>query len=288
MLDEADRAEPQESAFLRAVHAGCVVCDIPPVALRLAQNAGIPGIAVTNFSWDWIYDGWTAEYPEAGPLAERMRRDYACGDLLLRLPFSGDLPAFRMVEDVPMLGRKSRLPSDTVRERLGLAQESRPVVLLSFGGMGLNGGDFPGFSGLNGFRFVSTFRVNSPVVTLLPDFSAVDVRYPDLVGAVDVVITKPGYGIVSECAVNHTRMLYTERGAFREYDAILKELSHWNCSRYVARDRLLQGCCKEDLEELMEQDPTKVPGAREAGEARGAACIAATILDRYESGRVAR
>ena len=34
-------------------------------------------------------------------------------------------------------------------------------------------------------------------------------RYEDLVAAVDVVVTKPGYGIVAECIANDTAMLYT-------------------------------------------------------------------------------
>ena len=38
-------------------------------------------------------------------------------------------------------------------------------------------------------------------------------RYEDLVAAVDVVLTKPGYGIVSECVANDTALLYTSRGA---------------------------------------------------------------------------
>ena len=42
-------------------------------------------------------------------------------------------------------------------------------------------------------------------------------RYEDLVRAVDVVATKPGYGIISECIANDTALLYTSRGHFAEY-----------------------------------------------------------------------
>ena len=34
----------------------------------------------------------------------------------------------------------------------------------------------------------------------------------------DVVVTKPGYGIIAECVANDTAMLYTSRGHFVEYD----------------------------------------------------------------------
>ena len=288
VLDGADRAEPMEMDFLRQIRAGCVISDIPPVALRLAHKAGIPGIAVTNFSWDWIYDGWRAEYLEARPLAERMGRDYALSDLLLRLPYSGALPAFRNVEDVPMLGRKGRLPVPEVRKRLGLNGDSRPVVLFSFGGMGLRSGDFPELVLIRDYRFVSTFAFRNPAVTVLPELHAQDVEYSDLVRAVDIIVTKPGYGIVSECAVNHTRMLYTDRGSFREYDAIMAELPYWNCAMFIDRRKLLGGSCRQELDALMALNPAAVPGAAAAGKAEGASVAAGRILEYFDREQTAR
>ena len=98
-----------------------------------------------------------------------------------------------------------------------------------------------------------------------------DLRYEDLVHAVDVVVTKPGYGIVAECLANGTAMLYTSRGRFREYDVMVAEMpafcaassSTWSrCSpaagagaRWTAAsaaptrpsaDRRRRGCCGDD------------------------------------------
>ncbi len=46
-------------------------------------------------------------------------------------------------------------------------------------------------------------------------------RYEDLVRAVDVVITKPGYGIIADCIANDAAMLYTSRGRFAEYEVMV-------------------------------------------------------------------
>ena len=48
--------------------------------------------------------------------------------------------------------------------------------------------------------------------------------YQDVVAAADLVITKPGYGIVSECVANGTPLLYTSRGRFVEYDVFVAEM----------------------------------------------------------------
>ena len=46
------------------------------------------------------------------------------------------------------------------------------------------------------------------------DIYAAGYRYEDLVAAVNVVATKPGYGIIAECVANETAILYTSRGRF--------------------------------------------------------------------------
>jgi hypothetical protein len=53
------------------------------------------------------------------------------------------------------------------------------------------------------------------------------IRYEDLVGAVDIVASKPGYGIISECAANGTALLYTDRGRFCEYEVLVREMPRY-------------------------------------------------------------
>lgn len=276
-----------EIKALREHNAGCIVSDIPGPAHRLAQSVGIPSVAVTNFSWDWIYEDWINEYPEAGKIADAMRQDYSLCHELLRLPYAGSLQAFNTITDVPMLGRKARLPKDIVKKRLNIDNETRPLVLLSFGGMGLHSRTFTTIHQLRNFRLLTTFPTCNDHVTHLETLEKYGISYPDLVGAVDIVVTKPGYGIVSECAVNHTRILYTDRGPFREYEAILDQLPYWNCSLYIPQKTFLEGRWKQYLEELMNMDPENVPGASEAARAEGASIAAECILKYYDKGRIA-
>jgi len=60
-----------ESAFLKQSGARLVIGDIPPLAFAAAARAGVPAMAISNFTWDWIYAG----YDEAsnGPLIDTIR-----------------------------------------------------------------------------------------------------------------------------------------------------------------------------------------------------------------------
>src|SRR3954452_12589630 len=49
-----------EADRMRAIGARALVADVPSAAFEIADRAGIPGIALANFSWDWIYEPFVA------------------------------------------------------------------------------------------------------------------------------------------------------------------------------------------------------------------------------------
>jgi L-arabinokinase len=85
-------------------------------------------------------------------------------------------------------------------------------------------------------------------------------RYEDLVRAADVVVTKPGYGIISEAIANETALLYTSRGNFPEYEVLVREMPRYLKARFIEQDDLLGGNWGPDLEKLLTQaEPPERP-----------------------------
>ena len=78
-------------------------------------------------------------------------------------------------------------------------------------------------------------------------------RYEDLVAAVDVVVTKPGYGIIAECVANDTAIVYTSRGHFVEYDVLVREMPRWLRCGFISNDDLLAGRWQQALDETLAQ-----------------------------------
>ena len=70
-------------------------------------------------------------------------------------------------------------------------------------------------------------------------------------GAVDVCVTKPGYGIVSDAIGARTRMVYTERGDFPEYPILVAEMARWLPARHVSNADLLAGRVGPVLDEVL-------------------------------------
>ncbi len=238
-----------EAARLRREGVDLVVADIPPAAFRVARQAGLPGVGISNFTWDWIYAEYVALLPEYARVVRAIRDDYAQADLFLRLPFHGPCDAFPVVRDIPMIARRARLPRDVVRRRLGL-NGARPVVLLSFGGFEIQGIDWDQVETLQEYCFLATQPTPRPLgnvrLVTLEEFS-----YVELIAQADAVITKPGYGIVSDCLANRTPVLYTSRGQFAEYGRLVAGLEQFGVSGFIENRDLLAGNWRAALEALL-------------------------------------
>jgi L-arabinokinase len=114
-------------------------------------------------------------------------------------------------------------------------------VLPSFGGYAV---DLP----LETLRRSSRFTLIEPVSEL-----PAGVLYQDLVAAADVVVTRPGYGIVSECVANDTALLYTSRGRFIEYDLFVAEMPRILRCRHISQEDLFAGRWADAIDALIAQ-----------------------------------
>jgi hypothetical protein len=245
-----------EARYLKECGARIVVADIPPLAFAAAKAAGIPSVAVANFTWDWIY----AYYPEfesrAPGVIRAISRAYHQGTLALRLPIHGGFESMAVIEDIPLVARRStRDPADT--RRILRIDSGALLVLASFGGFPLH---------------IPDDRLSSSGLTVLapPDRLPDGLKHEDIVAAADVVVSKPGYGIVSECAAHRTPLLYTSRGRFAEYDVMVTEMPKMVRCRYITQEDLMAGNWTESVTALLAQsdfpDNVRVDGAGVAAE----------------------
>jgi L-arabinokinase len=254
-----------ETAFLRAHGANLVVADIPALGIAAARGAAIPAIALGNFTWDWIYSA----YDGAGDVARQIADVYATADLAIRLPMHGGFASFERIVDVPLVARRSSREAIETRRALGLPLDQR-LVLVSFGGYGLGRIRQDPLTRLAGYYVIGGSAHPLDETAMY----GAGMRYEDLVRAVDVVVSKPGYGIISECIANDTALLYTSRGRFREYDVFEREMPHYLRTRFITHDDLFAGRWQPHLDRLLAQPP---PSQRP--NVTGAAIVTDLLLD---------
>jgi len=222
-----------EIRFLAAHDIGLVVADIPAVPLEAAHRAGLPAVAVGNFGWDFIYAAYAAGDARWQAHAESNARAYAATDLLLRLPFAEPMPAFKVREDLPLVASPGRARRDELAALTG-ADAAQTWILLSFTTLNWDRHALDRVAALAGYEFFTV----PPLAWERPNLHAVPrQRFPfsDLAASVDVVVSKPGFGIVSDCVANRRPLIYSERRDFPEY-AVLEAA----IGRYLRHVRLEQ------------------------------------------------
>jgi hypothetical protein len=237
-----------------------IVADVPPLAFEVAAALDIPAVAIANFTWDWIYEAHPGFLPRGAETLAVIRAAYRKASHAIELPFAGGFEIFSEVTPVPLVARRPTRSRADTRAHFGLPARGR-VVLLSFGGYGMPDLDLSRIDCRQDWTVVTTDR-SSPGVrpwgdhVRVIDTSALSsgvFAYEDLVAASDAVITKPGYGIISECIVSDVPMLFTSRGHFREFDVLVSAIPRYLRARFVEQTDLFGGRWRESLEAVIAQ-----------------------------------
>lgn len=263
-----------ETAALAQDRVDVIVGDIPPIAFDVAARLAVPSIAIANFTWDWIYETHPGLLDAVPWLVPRIRESYAKATAALELPFAAGFEVFKEVRQLSLVARQPSRGRDDTRRYFHVPLD-RPAALLSFGGYGMPSLDVEAIDCAE-WTLVATDRVLPPARgAAMPNLVHVDearlldsgFRYEDLVAAVDVVVTKPGFGIISECIACRTAMLYTSRGAFREYDVLVREMPRFLRCRFIDQRDLFAGRWRTALDALMQQPPPPETMATNGAEA---------------------
>ncbi len=236
----------QEQIFLKNSSVKLVVVDIPALPIEAAALSGISRIAVGNFGWDWIYSAYLDINPQWEPIINILRADYAKTDLLLRLPFCEGMTAFPHIEDIPIVASPGRFRRSELIDQTGCNPDKK-WILLSFTSLEWCDEALANVASNEDYQF---FTVR-PLEWRCPNIFCIDrdqIPFSDVLSSVDAVISKPGFGILSECIVNQKPLIYVERKDFLEYqileDAIIKYLKNIR----ITAENLYRGNLRESLD----------------------------------------
>lgn len=263
----------EECAFLKEKNIRMVVADIPAIPIEAAARLGIPSMAVGNFSWDWIYSGFLSRDPRWQPVVNIFREAYAKTDLLLRMPFCDAMGAFPRVEDIPLVA----VPGKGQREKIAQITGCNPKakwILLSFTTLDWNGEALARVEEIEECEFFTVRPLHwerRNIHTLDRD----QVTFSDVLASVDAVISKPGFGILSDCIVNQRPLIYAERSDFLEYPILESALRKYLRHVHIPAEDLYRGNLAASLARIWES-----PDA-ESSLARGGDSIAARRISQF-------
>jgi hypothetical protein len=120
---------------IRHLKCQLVVCDIAPMGIRVAKEAGVPSVLVENFTWDWIYRGYEKEgFDEFDAYLQSVFAEAS-----YHIQTQPICKPERVDFTVEPASRKIKSPYSHIRKRLGLP-DSCKVVMITAGGVPKNYG----------------------------------------------------------------------------------------------------------------------------------------------------
>lgn len=237
-FDDVVAAIVDEARFFRA---SAVLFDISALGPSVARQLGVPACALSNFTWDFVYDALAPVEPAFGAFAAKHVALYGGATHAIALPAATPMPALEHCVRAALPGwtgrRSTRARADT-RRVLGMRDDVR-YVLLTFGGhAALNVGAAVAQPGWRVVRVdasplaanehaadVGIVELGGALVLRLAALRETSsVRFVDVVAAADVVVTKPGYGTVAELVINGVPSLWVSRPGFAEEPFLVREL----------------------------------------------------------------
>lgn len=222
------------------VFAGCdlVLCDIAPLGIAAARQAGIPSVLLENFTWEWLYEGYLEQCPGFRPFLSCLRdlnrqADYHIQAIPVCAPGPCDLLA-------APIARRIRTGRAEIRQKLEVAAGQR-LVLISLGGLGMTGINLqlPDDGGDTMYLVAgqgTEQQGGRKHIRFLPPDS--DLDHPALVAACDAVIGKAGYSTLAEVYRAQVPFGYIRRHGFRESGVLVSFIRQEMAGLEIAEQEL--------------------------------------------------
>jgi L-arabinokinase len=241
----------READFLGKNAIGAVVVDIPALPIESAAYAGIPRLAVGNFGWDWIYSEFLGRDTRWRPIIDVLKQQYAQSDLLLRLPFCEKMEAFPCAEDIPLVASPGRPRRPEIASLTGSDLEKK-WVLLSFTSLDWSSEALSNVEQLADYEFFTVLPLEWHQSNIHP-ISREQAPFSDIIASVDAVVSKPGFGILSDCIVNRKPLIYAERRNFLEYPILESGIRRYLKHIHIPASDLYRGDLKGSLDNIWDR-----------------------------------
>ncbi|MGC8744233.1 MAG: hypothetical protein ACP5T0_10185 [Verrucomicrobiia bacterium] len=246
----------KETAFVLQNNIGLIISDIPFLAGEISSRAGIPCLAASNFLWDWIYEPMIFDDDYKDEVLLSLRCGYSKMTQWLRYPFYHDSSMLNNITDVPLVVRSVQHQPDEVLEKTGLTNEKQRLKIY----LALRGGidwktivaaakNSPDCLILTAEPLQGDIPENIRVINPYPEFN-----FTDVINMCDLVVGKPGYGLVSNCVAHKKRLLYAQRSGFREDEITMSEARRYVPMIEIPREDFYAGRWGNYLEQLIEME----------------------------------
>ena len=233
----------KECLFLRETEVDLVISDISPIGISSAFELGIPTIGISNFTWHTAYQGLIR-----GESLEFLKRQYDKMSYFFSLAGSQE-PKWGTVDN-KQFGFYSReldlLDVQRIKDHLNPTGDK---IIVFFGlGMKINDEYFKKLELWNSPNciFVTSYHsdIDEPNIVKIPKDYLESQNY---IAAADMVISKAGWGTISEGVCGQTPLVIVNRKSMQEDKNTIEFLENHHLCELITEEELDQFMINESF-----------------------------------------
>ena len=213
--------------ILREEGTAAVLCDASAVPLVAAKRAGIPGFLLGNFFWSEIYTPHARKIgDDALRFVDTLKDAYRHASLVFRTEPALAMTGLARVENVGHVVNRGRDRRSELKDHLGLSDQDK-LVYFYVGRYGQEGLGWERMASMRGTHFIGFHPPQGVSPGNFHAIPAIDWNGADLAASCDAMVTKAGYGTVTEAIASGTPIVYPPRAGFAEHRALVRVLKMW-------------------------------------------------------------
>jgi len=222
-VDSIHTVSDNEYNLILKIKPNLIVSDISAMPFLASHKAKVNSVAISNFSWVDVLAGFPNKQ------IKLLEEAYDLADLTIQLPLGTQMRSFKNVKKIGLVCKKSTDSRKSIRKKLGLKDSD----LCVFVNLGSHFTVKPKIS--SNVKIISTgAHIYSDNVTYIDPW----IEGQDLISASDLVLSKCGYGMISECLTNKIPFLYLLDTNHLEQKAISNELNRMGLQNCIIESDL--------------------------------------------------
>jgi L-arabinokinase len=153
--------------------------------------------------------------------------------------------AFPRIEDIPLVTSPGKNRRPEIASLTGCDREKK-WILLSFTTLDWDEGALKKVEQLPEYEFFTVHPLEWRKRNIHPLHRG-KMNFSDILASMDAVISKPGFGILSDCVANHKPLIYADRSSFREYAVLVDAIKRYIRHVHIPAAKLYEGDLEESL-----------------------------------------
>jgi uncharacterized protein (TIGR00661 family) len=234
-----------EKRFCKAHNINLILSDITPQPFIVADELDIPSIAISNFTWHYIF------YNLFGDISatEQIKEAYQHADLALALPFNEEMNLFKEIKEISLVSREITRDKFDMRRNCGISGDEVLVYL----GVGRSFDS----SFLSNVKEVDSqnvkYLVSSNAELPVEDAFRIptnETETQNYIAMCDLVVSKTGYSTASEAIRAKVPMFMFKREGYKEDELIANAVEELDIGRQISEMSFLDGDWINEMDNL--------------------------------------